>query len=240
MKSLLLSAIFALFTILVSAEKADLTRTFDWLDGGSYTGWGTIQQRYGFPKYSPTVEAEVTLFVDYNHTISIQSAGNSLGSFWVNNDGFWYTLPNGTCLYDSYTTYDVFTANYRELNDVDDTKDCDFEPYSDECVRGRLFHGLIRNGCDNYASVVLKTNHKDKVHFHSFEQVRFLEEGVYVDPTHFHHVAKFIEVVQIVGFAPGKPNDIYLELPDSCANHTDVLDYAAVFCPSGYNYTMCI
>jgi hypothetical protein len=240
MRSLLLVFTTLLGLSMVFAEKADPTRTFEWLDGGSYTGWGTLQQRYGFPKYTPTVEVEATLFVDYNNTISVQSAGNELGSFWVNSEGLWYTLPNGTCVHDSYTTYDVFTANYRELNNVDLTKDCDFEPESDECIRARLFHGQIRNICEDYASVVVGTNHKDKVHFHSFQQVRFLEEGFYVDPEHFHHVAKFIEVLQIVGFAPGRPNAVYLEVPDSCLTPNEPLDYVDVFCPPGYNYTMCI
>jgi hypothetical protein len=215
-----------------SAElKSNLTTTFEWLDGGSYSGYGTLQRRYTYPLYSRTFEAPASLFVDYDrHIISIQTDNNALGSEWIDSNGHWTVLPNGTCLVNRYDNYTIYLAGYRELVNVDKVFVCDADSNSlATCSRQKIYQGTVSTNCGTHACVGIRTDKNDKVVAHTFQQI--LYEPLY------RAVTKRTDTLRITRFVPGKPALNKVTRPCACDRP---LDYCNTFYPPGKVYHLCL
>src|SRR5271154_1659081 len=100
---ILLALAFAGF----QANMSNISNGFNWAAGGSYSGYGKYQTRFPFPLNTSSIEVDGSVFVDTDrHVVSIQTVGQA--SQWVNDDGFFVLLPNGTCLYEPDFTYNRY------------------------------------------------------------------------------------------------------------------------------------
>jgi len=209
--------------------KSNLTDTFEWLEGGSYTGYGVLQRRFTYPVYSQTFEADAAIFVSYDHqVISIQTENNTLGSDWINADGHWTLLPNGSCLFNQYDNYTVYLADYRELVNVDKVYVCDVDDVT-ECSRQKIYQGQVSTNCGTHACASVRTDKKAKVVTSTFQQILFEEEyGV---------VTKRTDTLRINRFVPGEPLPSSIQLPCACDTPLDYCDY---YYPPGYVYHLCL
>lgn len=233
MNHVLLSIILCVvinLNLITSAEiKSNLTTTFDWLDGGSYTGFGTLQRRYTYPLYTKTFVANATLFVDYNREIiSIQTENNSLGSDWIDSDGHWTVLSNGECLFNPYDDYSVYLADYRELVNVDILYVCNINKTS-QCSKQYVYQGTVSTNCGTHACAGIRTNNKNKVVRLTYQQILF-------EPT-YGVVTKRTDNLQIDRFIPGEPALSSVQRPCECDTPTSYCNFNY---PTGHNYHLCL
>lgn len=207
----------------------DLITTFDWLDGGSYTGVGTYQRRYTFPVYSQTFRANAEIYVSYNRgIISIQTEGNALGSEWIDRYGHWYYWNNGRCYLNPDDTYLDFLADYRELVNVDRVYVCDVN-HTSRCGKQNLYAGSRSTNCGTHACAGIRTNPQNNVIRSSYEQILFEPEyGV---------VTKRSDDMRVTTFIPGEPDVRYLERPCECDTP---LSFCDTWYPPCYDYHLCL
>lgn len=208
---------------------SNLTKTFEWLDGGSYTGHGTLQRRYAYPLYTKTFVTNATLFVDYNrHIISIQTVNNSLGSDWIDPQGHWTVLPNGECLLNANDNYSVYLADFRELENVDIVYVCNINNTS-QCSKQNVYQGTVSTNCGTHACAGIRTNSQNKVVRLTFQQILF-------DPV-YRIVTKRTDNLRMNTFTPGEPQLSNVQRPCACDNP---VSYCNTYYPPGHNYHLCL
>jgi hypothetical protein len=221
--------LFATLSLTLAVPHSNLSTTFEWLDGGSYTGFGTLQRRYTYPIYSQTFEVDAALYVSYDqHVISIQTVNNSLGSEWVDSDGHWTLLANGTCLFNPDQNYSMYLADFRELVNVDTLLVCESK-HSRDCCEQEIFQGPVISHCDTHSCTSVRTDSQSKVNAFTNQQILFEPD--------FGVVTKRTDTLKLDHFLHGEPALQYLQRPSACNTPVDFCSYNY---PPEYVYHLCL
>lgn len=213
-----------------AAVTPNISNTFNWTAGGSYSGFGRYQTRFPFPLNTPTVEVDGSIFVDTDrHVISIQTV--SQASQWVTDNGFYALLPNGVCLYEAEFNYTKYVDDYTELLNTDLVKVCSGNLFPDLCVANRNYGGLVRDpgACGTYASASTKTDRNNRIVTYNIDQIVFLAQ--------YNLVTKYAGTLHVNRTVPGQPLLSDVQLPSACTLPTLGL-YCAEFFPDGHNYVL--
>jgi hypothetical protein len=237
--------VLAFSTIANAALSSNLSNNFRWDSAGSYTGSGRFQTLFAYPANTPMTEVDGFLYVDTDrHVISIQTPSATQASQWVNDDGYWLQLPNGTCLKNPAINYTTYILDYTELKNTDITTTCNSESLPNLCIKNKHNNGLARDpgACDTYVYAGVKTkrhvrNNLDgensqndivyTVETYNIDQVVYIPE--------YNIVSKYFGSLHINNTVFGQPDIAKVQLPASCS--TAGL-YCSVYYPPGKNYTL--
>jgi hypothetical protein len=235
---------------------ANLDKTFNWRDGGSYAGYGNYEERIMYPEYTTMKVYSASLYVSYDtDTISLQTSGALMGSFWINSDGYWAVMGgncqdgpsgSGACLYNPNMPYWTYVDEYAsEVVNVDLETSCTNVSTPKKCTNAKYYAGKVidpgscgaPDSCGNYGScgnsvlVTIKTNREDKVLSMSIHRTIY---------SIWHNkVVKYVGnlIINPNTFVPGEPGYCDTQLPDCCQSRPQ--SYCSAFYPRGFSYDVC-
>lgn len=238
-----LIAFFILLAVSNAVLRPDISKSFNWTAGGSYSGSGSgvggnYQTRFPYPINGLTSYFNGSLFVDVvRHVIAIKAPGHA--EQYATDSGFYIVIPAAVpggqlCLYNGNVDYNTYVDYYTEALNNDLVKICDNENFPNICIVRRIYSGLVRDpgACDCYISTNIKTQKNDlaqeRVVSYTIDQIVYLAAE--------NLITKYYGLLEIDTIVDGvAASDV--QLPTVCTA-SPPLSYCAFFFKPGQNCTL--